>query len=186
MKKCCVIILLFFGCLSTNGQYILEPADGYSERIGLMVYMLEELKSRITGNIRSLNQDQTDYLLDEKGNRIGAIIMHLAATEKYYQVESLEGREFSEAEEKKWLVAAGLGSKARKEFKGKPISYYLNIWDEVRQKTLTLLKQKDDEWFGQMVDESVNHHWVWYHVMEHQANHMGQIELIKNRFSEKP
>ena len=30
----------------------------------------------------------------------------------------------------------------------------------------------------------MNNHWAWYHVMEHQANHMGQIRLIIKRMEE--
>ncbi len=57
-----------------------------------MVDMLEELKDRLTEDIRDLDQAETDYLFDDKANSIGAIIMHLVATESYYQVETLEAR----------------------------------------------------------------------------------------------
>ena len=66
---------------------------------------------------------------------------------------------------------------------GKPISYYLELWDEVRAETLRLLKTKDDKWLNRRAQGSrnMNNHWAWYHVMEHQANHMGQIRLILGR-----
>lgn len=67
---------------------------------------------------------------------------------------------------------------------GKPIRHYLDLWNEVRQKTLAGLKTKDDQWFASNIDEGINYHWVWYHVMEHSANHMGQIGTIKNRLTE--
>jgi len=51
----------------------------------------------------------------------------------------------------------------------------------VRQKTLDGLKTKDDDWFTSEIDEGMNYHWAWYHVREHQVNHMGQIVLVKNR-----
>ena len=70
----------------------------------------------------------------------------------------------------------------RKEFKGKKVSYYLDIYKEVRVKTLEYLKEKDDEWLAK-VDKKLgmNYHWGWYHVMEHQSSHLGQILLIKKR-----
>ncbi|WP_262887891.1 hypothetical protein [Pelagihabitans pacificus] len=43
--------------------------------------MPEKLKSGISENVRSLNQEQTNFLIDEKGNPIGALIIHLTATE---------------------------------------------------------------------------------------------------------
>ena len=73
----------------------------------------------------------------------------------------------------------------RETIKGQPISYYLEMWDEVRKETLKLLKTKDDKWFDDKVKgSSMNNHWAWYHVMEHQANHMGQIRLIIKRMEE--
>jgi len=144
--------------------------------------MLNDLKSRVIYSVKGLNQYETDFLLDDKGNRIGAMIMHLAATEAYYQVYTFEGRGFNKEEREKWDIALNLGNKARKKLKGKPIKYYLDIYNEVRQKSLKLLKQKDDNWLKQKSKSgNMNNYWAWYHVMEHQANHMGQIRLIAKR-----
>jgi hypothetical protein len=83
----------------TNAQYVVEPESGYSPQIGIMVDMLEEIKHRIAEDTRELGQAETDYLFDEKVNSIGAIIMHLAATEGYYQLETLEERTFTAEED---------------------------------------------------------------------------------------
>ena len=52
---------------------------------------------------------------------------------------------------------------------------------EADKKTLEKLKTKDDDWFASNIEEGLNYHYIWYHVMEHSANHMGQIATIKNR-----
>lgn len=166
-------------------QYEIVPEKGYSTQIGIMVTMLEDLKLRITEEVDSLTVEQTDFLFDEKANSIGALIMHLAATESYYQVETFENRAWTEEESKLWEIPSSLGSASREKYKNNPIEYYLDLWDQVRGKTLLGLQMKDDDWFQSKIDDDVNYHWVWYHVMEHQANHMGQIALVKNRFSHK-
>ena len=104
--------------------------------------------------------------------------------EPYYQVETLEGRNWTPEEAAFFMEAGGLGPKARETYRGQPIQYYLDLWDEVRAKTLEGLKARDDAWFASQIDEGVNNHWVWFHVMEHSANHMGQIALVKNRLPE--
>ncbi len=157
------------------------PEDGYSPRIGIMVDMLEELKDRIAADVRDLSQEQTDYLFDEQANSIGAMVMHLVATESYYQVETLEGREWTEEEAALLELAGGMGPESRGNLKGKPIQYYLDLWDTVREKTLQGLKNKDDAWFASEIEEGINNHWVWFHVLEHMAAHMGQIDLVKKR-----
>ena len=177
----CLSVFILNSVISIYGQEIKSP-KGYSPQIGTTVSMLEDLKGRVTRSVASLSSKETDFLLDDKANRIGALILHLAATEKYYQVYTFENRGYSEAEEEEWGTAQSLGERAQKILVGKPIKYYLDIWDEVRSETLRLLKTKDDTWFESKVEgSSMNNHWAWYHVMEHQANHMGQIRLITKR-----
>ena len=176
-----LLLVLFMG-ISVQAQYELKPAKGYSQNIGTTVFMLENLKTRITNSVNKLTPAQTDYLLVADANRIGAMIYHLAATEKYYQVYTFENREFNEAETATWGVALELGDPARTKFVNQPISYYLNLWDDVRKETLRLLKTKDDKWFDTLIEgNDMNNYFAWFHVMEHQSNHMGQIQMIKNR-----
>lgn len=167
---------------SVKGQNSIKAVQGYSTQIGTMVSMLEDLKRRLSNSVVNLSLEETDFLLDEEANRIGALILHLAATEKYYQVYTFENRGLNKSEKKEWDIAQNLGVDARESLVGKPIDYYLDIWNEVRKKTLVLLKSRDDKWFKSKVKgSSMNNHWAWYHVMEHQANHMGQIRLIIKR-----
>ncbi len=183
-KNITALAILCFAFSVTHAQYEIKPTEGYTPQIGIMVDMLEELKERITADVQDLDQSQTDFLFDEKANSIGAILMHIVATESYYQVETLEGRQWTEEEAALWNIPGGLGDESRDQIKGKPISYYLGLWDEVRQKSLQGLKTKDDAWFAANVDEGINNHWVWFHVLEHMAAHMGQISLVKSRLPE--
>lgn len=176
--------ILAIACIATfslsQAQYDVKPPKGYSDNIGNMVSMLDDLKGRVTRIVSNMNQEQTDFLLDENANTPGAMIYHLAATEKYYQVYTFEKRQFNAEEQEKWGTALSLGDKARNEFTGKPIQYYLDIYNEVRAKTKELLKTKDDKWFAK-TNQGMTNHWAWFHVMEHQANHMGQLALISKR-----
>lgn len=177
------IILLF--SVSIKGQNQIIATKGYSPQIGTTVSMLEDLKARVTNSVVNLSPEKIDFLLDEDANTIGAMILHLAATEKYYQVYTFENRGFNPEEKKTWETALNLGDKARNSIKNEPISYYLDIWNSVREETLKLLKTKNDKWFSAQVQRSgMNNHWAWYHVMEHQANHMGQIRLIIKRIEQ--
>lgn len=174
-------LLLLLSVMLLNAQGELKSVEGYSPNIGLMIYMLEDLKDRITEQVKDLDASQTDFMYDANANSIGALIMHLVSTESYYQTATLEGRDWNEAERKKFGVAGVINEKVKSILKGKPIKFYLDLWDEVREKTLKELKTKDDAWFAANIDEGINNHYVWYHVMEHSANHMGQILTIKNR-----
>ena len=175
------LLFLLLLCTCVSAQKI-EPPKGYDTQVGNLVSMLDDLKGRVERSVRNLSVAETDFLLDDEANRIGAMIYHLAATEKYYQRFTFEGSGFT-AEDAHWEFAQNLGAPAREKLQGKPISYYLELWDNVRAETLRLLKTKDDKWLNSRAKGSrnMNNHWAWYHVMEHQANHMGQIRLILGR-----
>ncbi len=176
-----LLVLLLLTTTITSAQYQMKPAEGYSPNIGIMVNMLEDLKVRITARVQDLNQSEIDFEFDEKANSIGALVMHLVATEAYFQIETLEERQWTQEEQKLFGVGGELYDSSKQELKEKAIQRYLDLWNEVRKKTLAGLKTKDDDWFASGIDEDMNYHWAWYHVMEHQANHMGQIALVKNR-----
>lgn len=181
LKTKITAFLLFLPIFLLHAQGELKSVEGYSPKIGTMVYMLEDLKDRITEQVKDLDQSQVDFLYDANANSVGALIMHLVSTESYYQIATLEGREWTKEELARLGVAGEINEKVKSILRGKPISYYLDLWDEVREKTLKGLKTKDDAWFSSKLEEGLNYHYIWYHVMEHSANHMGQIATIKNR-----
>ena len=99
-QKGIIVILLILG-MAAHGQNTINPREGYSPQIGALVEMLDDLKGRITRRVQNLDQKQTDFLLDNDANRIGALILHLAATEKFYQVLTFENRGYNKEEAKK-------------------------------------------------------------------------------------
>lgn len=156
--------------------------EGASPKIGDMISMLEDLKGRVERTVKDMSQYEIDYLHDEQANRIGALVMHLAAAEKYYQVFTFENRGFNEEEKKIWQKALDLEQGGRDEFKGHDIQYYLDIYNEVRAKTISELKKRDDAWFAEIQQRyDWTNQYCWFHVMEHQSSHLGQILFLKKR-----
>ncbi len=114
--------------------------------------------------------------------------MHLAATERYYKIHTFEGKEWGNFDKKDtdlWNVGSRLGERARKEIKGHPISYYTDKLEEVREYSLKELKNRDDNWLMQSTpffgNQPTNNYCKWFHVVEHESNHNGQIKYIKSR-----
>jgi hypothetical protein len=171
-------------------SYLIGPAKGFTPQIGTLVMMLNNMSQRVEQAVVMLNQKELDHLMDDKANAIGALIMHLAAAEAYYQVYTFENREFNEEEQKKWGSALELGTEGRKELQGHDVEYYLNAYKEVRKKTIEELSKRNDEWLAQeRPGGGFNNHFCWFHVMEHQSSHLGQILLLKKRLpkrEEKP
>lgn len=174
--------------MSPPDQYfVIGPMEGYSPHIGALVSMLNYNRFTIINAVKALTQEQLDHLHDPQANTIGALVMHLGAVDKFYQINTFEGRqEFTEEEDKMWGAAMELGDRGRKEIKGHNADYYLSMIDEVRQKTLAELKKKDDNWLlaidpAWSEKRPLNTYWKWFHVCEHESNHRGQITWQKGR-----
>ncbi len=84
-----------------------------------------------------------------------------------------------------------LGDHAREAIKGHSLDFYLNLLNDTREKTLAEFRRRDDKWL-MAVDKDwgwgpTNNYCKWFHVTEHEANHNGQIKLLKSRLpSAKP
>jgi len=167
---------------------IVGPKKGYSPQIGTLVSMMAFMRDQVLRSVKGMSAKDLDFLLDEKANRIGALLLHLVAVETFYQVNTFEGLgddKIPEAWKEKWAPAMELGDPGRKQIQGNNLDYYLNNLSETREKTLTEFRKRDDAWL-MAVDKSwgwgpTNNYCKWFHVTEHEANHNGQIKLLKTR-----
>ena len=78
------------------------------------------------------------------------------------------------------------GRRTKKKIKGQEVNYYLDLINEVRQKTYDELKKRDDKWLMAIDPEwskerPLNTYWKWFHVCEHESNHRGQMTWLKSR-----
>jgi uncharacterized damage-inducible protein DinB len=170
---------------------IIGPRQGYSTQIGTFVSMLDWMRESVTRSVKGLTQAELDFLPDPEGNTIGALLLHLAATEVVYQDLTFQNlKDFSDTNKEKWGVPMELGDEGRKQIKGHDLEYYLSALKEVREKTLAEFKKRDDKWLAE-VDPSffggkpTNNYCKWFHVCEHEANHRGQITVIRKRLPGK-
>jgi hypothetical protein len=166
---------------------IVGPRKGYSPDIGTLTSMMAFMRSQVLHSVKDMSQQDLDFLFDAKANRIGALLMHLAAVETFYQLNSFEGlteknmpKEFKE----KWGAPMELGDAGREAIKGHSLDFYLNLLHDTREKTLSEFRKRDDKWLSAVDKEwGWNNHCKWFHVTEHEANHNGQIKFLKSRLS---
>ncbi|HEX8489855.1 MAG TPA: DinB family protein [Chthoniobacterales bacterium] len=171
-----------------QGPNIFGPREGYSPQIGTLVSMLNWMRGSILGPAQGLTMAQLDHLHDAKANSIGALLLHLAAMERLYQIHTFEGRkwgDFDDETKKEWHVPAALGKEARKSIKGHDLAYYLDKLKSVREQTLAELQKRDDAWLMQVDPDfgwgPTNNYCKWFHVCEHESHHNGQIKWLKSR-----
>ncbi|TDH23515.1 DUF664 domain-containing protein [Segetibacter sp. 3557_3] len=171
-----------------EGLNVIGPRQGFSPHIGTLVSMMAWMRSVVLQSVQGLTVAQLDLLPDSKANSIGALLLHLAATERYYQLHTFENTKWGSWDDKikkQWDIPMNLGDAGRKTIKGEQLDHYLNTLTEVRQKTLEQLRMRDDKWLL-TVDKSwgwgpTNNYCKWFHVVEHESNHNGQMKWIRSR-----
>jgi hypothetical protein len=170
-----------------TNAWMVGPQPGYTPEIGTLVSMLAFTRMQVLHNVKGMSPQDLDFLLDAKANTIGALLLHLAATETYYGMNTFGGMKWDSWSgdiKKKWDIPMNLGEPARKAIKGNSLDYYLNILNESREKNLAEFRKRDDKWLmivDQDGDWSANNYAKWFHVAEHESNHDGQIKLLKSR-----
>ena len=164
--------------------------EGFTDQISILVSMMDWMRATVLRSVSGLSEKELDFILDEDSNSIGAMLLHLAATERYYQIHTFEGREWGDFDKKdtdEYDVASRLGSKGREIIKGNPLSYYTNKLEQVRNQTKSLLMERDDSWLMEstsfFANQPTNNYCKWFHVVEHESNHNGQIKYIKSRIA---
>ena len=170
-----------------QGPNIIGPREGFSPQVGTLVSMLNWMRTSILQPVQGLTVAQLDYLHDTKANTIGSLLLHLAAIERFYQINTFEGKKWGDWDEttkKRWTAAALLGERGRNEIKGNKLGYYLDTLKEMREHTLAELRKRDDAWLMQVDSSggsSTNNYCKWFHVCEHESHHNGQITWLKGR-----
>ncbi len=161
----------------------IEPLPGYSPAIGRLACILTCARERTLADVDGLTTDALDHRHDAQANSIGALLAHMAATERVYQLLTFEDRGLSPEEEATWTRALDLGAPTPGDGRGVPLSHYLDEMATLRRATLSSLRQRDDAWLERALPAApeLNAHWAWFHVAEDEASHRGQIRWLKRR-----
>ncbi|MDH7444386.1 DinB family protein [Aquimarina sp. 2201CG14-23] len=173
---------------SSDNLYLIGPQKGYTPQIGTLLSTMTMMRTWVIGTVKDLTVEQLDFQIDEQSNSIGAMLFHLAATERYYQLntfDEISWGQWSDDIKKEWDVPMGLGEKGREVIKGNPIGFYLDKLKEVREITKKEFAKRDDEWIMKsepfFSNQPTNNYAKWFHVCEHESNHRGQIKFIIKR-----
>lgn len=167
---------------------VIGPKQGYTPQVGTLVSMMAWMRMVVLGTVEGMSVKELDYIHDANSNSIGAMLLHLAATERFYYLHTIEGKEWGnwdEIDKNTYDVAMNLGEEARETIKGNNLEFYLTKLLDVREATLKAFAQRDDEWLLSVDKEwfwgPTNNYCKWFHVCEHESNHNGQMKYIKSR-----
>ncbi|MCP3026444.1 DinB family protein [Halobacillus sp. A5] len=161
---------------------------GFTPQIGHLVSQMNYVRKTTLDAVSGLTTSELDFLPSREGNSIGALLLHIAAVEKGFQIEIFDGRRPNEQEMLEWGSPYSLGEKGRKNINGYPLDFYITKLEEIRHRTLQKFEMMTDEWLyeNRLWDHyPSNNYFIGFHVFEDEINHRGQIRIIRKMMSKE-
>ncbi|WP_339252255.1 DinB family protein [Sporosarcina sp. FSL W8-0480] len=169
--------------MGNQGLFLIDQKNGLSLEFSKLASMMNYTRATTLAEVKDLTVEELDFLINDEANSIGMLLSHMVAIEKAYQIETFENRDFTEEDIEILNPALELGEAAREQIKGNPIEYYLEELEQTRKKTLDTFGKLPDSWLFEQAPywggQPMNKYFKWFHVMEDELNHRGQIRVIK-------
>lgn len=158
---------------------VLNRSEDLSPSVALWFSMMDKVRSRLLKQVDGLSIEELDFTPDDKSvETIGTLILHIAAVEWSWIFEDIDGVEM---DYEKWKHAFALREDIPQQ-KGKKLKFYLDQLESVRSDVLKRLSEFNDSELHHLVDIGaavVSIEWILFHIIEHEAMHIGQISMLK-------
>lgn len=175
---------------ATNPRIITcDPVAGYDPQIGRYVAQLQEVREDLLRELEGLTGAQLDWHPDAATESIGTLLLHLDAVEWSWMHEDIFGAP-SDAYPGQWAEAMPI-RRGVPQVTGRPLADYLRQLEATRAETLRILHDFSDADLPRLVGEAEPEpggekrsrlytiDWIIWHVIEHEATHVGQVELLR-------
>lgn len=164
----------------------LDPPSGYDPLVGRFVTMAVDTRQRLRRDLEDLLPEELDFTPSWGSNSIGTLLYHVAAIELDWTFADLLGRDedgFPDGTAD-WFPIDVREEDGRLSPVVEPMQRHLDRLEWVRRHLLDTLRNMSDadldSTFNQGdPEQEVGGAWVLHHLMQHEAEHRGQIGEIK-------
>jgi Uncharacterized protein conserved in bacteria len=163
---------------------ILEPISGVTREIGFYLAGLEEVRAQTVAILEDLTKDELAKRFLPGFHQLGGLALHLGECEYWWIQAGIAAREMTEED----IKSAHLYDTTNTDFALKDFTAEdcVDFLAKIHQRSVeTLSKFTDDEMdrivpFAQHPDPFKGTlRWVLHHLIDHEANHKGQMAMIK-------
>lgn len=170
---------------STREQRILEQPTGYDPVIAPWVWMLEDTRHRTKAAMQGITDQVVDWMPPEGGNTIGTLLYHLMAIEMSYLYEDiLQVTGFPQELAQLVVYDVRDGESQLTAIRSEPLGIHLLRLDAARTlllKTLRTMTPTEFRRVRTVEDYDITPEWALHHLMQHEAEHRGQIMELRQR-----
>ena len=175
---------------------ILAPPDFRSREGGSFIAQLDDQNQRLTDDTRALTPAALAWQPAPGLNTIGMLLAHIAIVEVFWTQIGPLGQTATETES---VLGIGMdddgmpipeGGLPPANLQGKGLAYYDDLLARARaysRREIAALTDADldREIRRERMNGSVQHvnvRWIFYHLVEHEAGHYGQINLLAHQY----
>ena len=164
---------------------VLSAAEGFPTGIGFYLSGLNEVREHLHETLAGMSDEHIARRAVTGAHPIGALVLHIGEAEWWWIQCVVAGRKMSDEDRRvaHWDVLDDPDGFA---LKGYSAQYCLDAIDGIRERTRDHLASFTDddlerlfsyEKRGKTVEVSLR--WVLHHLMDHEAQHKGQILMLK-------
>lgn len=177
-----------------------DPAS--QAMVARLAWMIEDQWRIMLASVEGASPELLQWQAAPGRNTIGMLLLHCITAELWWMAIRMEGVA-NEAAEARFTELAGFGmdddglplgedSLAPANLDGKDLAFFVEKIERCRALTVQMLRGVRDENLGERIqyrggsgiDVVVSKEWILYHVLEHLAQHAGQVALLR-RLAEK-
>lgn len=164
---------------------VLTPHPGLS--IGIAYYLsgMEEVRSQLVAAVKDIPDDMIGKPAFLGAHSIGGLVLHIGEAEWFWMQMVVAGHQLTEEDEKApcWDILDDVGAVARQKFTA---AFCLQEVEKIRNQTRDVLFGYNDKDLERIIiyerhgyPTEHNLRWILHHLIDHEAQHKGQIFMLK-------
>jgi uncharacterized damage-inducible protein DinB len=164
---------------------VLGSIPGFSKDIGFYLSGMEEVRAQLGEAVAVMSPDQIGRAIVPAAHSIAALVLHIGEAEWHWMQEVVSGNEITETIRNSAYWDA-LEDPASFSLKGYTAEFCLNEIKKIREQTFETLRQVDDSQLDRVFiftrrgkTRELSLRWILHHLIDHEAQHKGQILLLK-------
>jgi uncharacterized damage-inducible protein DinB len=166
-------------------QHVLTPHPGLSIGIGYYLSGMEEVREQLIGAVKNIPDDVIGKPAFLGAHSIGGLVLHIGEAEWFWMQMVVSGHRLSEEDKKSafWDVLDDFDCVSNRRY---TTEFCLQEVEKIRNQTRDVLFNYNDsdldrlisfERKGKKTEHSLR--WVLHHLIDHEAQHKGQILMLK-------
>jgi uncharacterized damage-inducible protein DinB len=164
---------------------LLTPHPGLATGIGYYLSGMEEVRNQLNVAVKTIPDDLIGKPAFLGAHSIGGLVLHIGEAEWFWMKMVVSGHELTEEDKTAsyWDILDDVG---RVEQKGYTAEFCLREIEKIRNQTRDVLFAYNDKDLERIITftrkgetTEYNLRWILHHLIDHEAQHKGQIFMLK-------